>query len=77
MTLPSLLFAAAALIPAITSPAEGAPRSPMGMLVAALCNGGSIAMPLGPGSAPPATAPCCCAKGCRTGARRKRFDPKQ
>jgi hypothetical protein len=74
---PSLLFAAAALLPAMTAPAEGTPRlSAVGALVVALCNGGSVMLPLAGGSpAPDATV--CCAKGCRAGARRKRIDREQ
>jgi hypothetical protein len=76
MTPPSLLFAAVALVPAMTSPAEGAPQqSAVSALVVALCNGGSMTVPLGTGS-PPAT-PCCCAKGCRASRKRNRFDREQ
>ena len=76
MTPPALLFAAAALVPAMTAPSESGPQlSTVGALVVALCNGGSMTVPLGSGS-PPAT-PCCCAKGCRTGAKRKRIDREQ
>ena len=76
MTPPSLLFAAAALVPAMTNPAEGAPRlTGAAALVVALCNGGTVAAPLGAGDSPPAAA-CCCAKGCRE-ARRQRIDRKQ
>ena len=69
MTPPSLLFAAAAMLPAMTAPAEGALQNATGgVLAVGLCNGGSIALPLGSG-APPATSPCCAAKGCRTGGK--------
>jgi hypothetical protein len=76
MTPPSLLFAAAAaLLPAMTAPSEGAPQlSTVGAVVVALCNGGSMMVPLGSGSQP--ATPCCCAKGCRTG-KRKRIDREQ
>ena len=78
MTPSSVLFAAAALIPAMTAPGEGAPQlSAAGALVVALCNGGSMVLPLTGGTPSPATAPCCCAKGCRAGTRRKRIDRKQ
>lgn len=77
MTPPALAFAAAALIPAMTAPAEGAPQlSAAGEMLVALCNGGAIALPLGPGSPPPAAAPCC-AKGCHGSDKRKRLDRKQ
>ena len=76
MTPSGLLFAAAALVPAMTSPAEGTPQlSAISALVVALCGGGSMTVPLGAGS-PPATA-CCCAKGCRAGRKRNRFDREQ
>ena len=75
MTTPALLFAAAALVPAMTSPADGAPRlSTASVMVVALCNGGSMTVPLGSGPSP--ATPCCCAKGCR-GGKRKRIDRKQ
>ena len=71
MSPPNVLFAMAALIPAMTAPAEGTPRSPIaGAIAVALCGGDSVTLPLGNGT-PPATPPCC-AKGCRTGDRRKR-----
>jgi hypothetical protein len=73
MSPPSLLFAAAALVPAMTAPADGAPQlSAASALLAALCNGGSMVLPLAPGAPQPAT-PCCCAKGYK----RKRIDRKQ
>ena len=76
MTPPGLHFAAAALVPAMTSPANGTPQlSAVSALVVALCGGGSMTVLLGAGS-PPATA-CCCAKGCRTGRKRNRFDREQ
>lgn len=77
MSPPSLLFAAAALLPAMTAPSEGTPQlSTVGALVVALCNGGSMTVPLRSGSQP-ATAPACCAKGCRSGAKRRRIDREQ
>ena len=76
MTPSSLLFAATALLPAMTAPSEGAPHvSTAAAVVVALCNGGTMSLPLGNGS-PPGTAPCC-AKGCRSGDKRRRIDPKQ
>jgi len=76
MNPPVLVFAAAALIPAMTAPSDGTAR----MIGAAtfavtLCDGGSLVLPLGNGAPRPAT-PCCCAKGCRE-ARRQRIDRKQ
>ena len=77
MTPPALLFAAAALLPAMTAPSEGTPQlSTVGALVIGLCNGGSMSVPLRSGP-PPYTAPACCAKGCRGGAKRKRIDREQ
>ena len=78
MSAPSLLFAAAAMIPAMTAPAEGVLHAAAdGPLVVGLCNGGSVAIPFANGTPPPATAPCCAAKGCRTGDKRRRIDRKQ
>lgn len=77
MTPPALLFAAAALIPAMTAPSEGTPQlAGAAALVVSLCSGGSMVLPLGSGAPQPAT-PCCCAKGCRSGGKRKRIDRKQ
>lgn len=77
MTPPALLFAAAALVPAMTAPSEGAPQlSAAGALIVALCNGGSMMLPVSPVSPQPAE-PCCCAKGCRTGEKRRQVDRKQ
>lgn len=72
MTPPSLLFAAAVLVPAMTgAPGDaGAERVPT--LALALCAGGSLMLPLGNQPAP-GTAPCC-AKGCHAGGRRRRHD---
>jgi hypothetical protein len=76
MTPSSLIFAAAALVPAMTAPSEGAPQVSTGAALAvALCNGGTLSLPLGSG-APPATAPCC-AKGFPGSDKRKRIDRKQ
>jgi len=76
MTPPAALFAAAALIPAMTAPAEGTPQlSRLGALAVALCGGGTMVLPLGSGA--PAAQPCCCAKGCRSEAKRRRIDRKQ
>jgi len=78
MTPPALLFAAAALVPAMTAPAEGAPQvSAAAALLVALCDGGSMVVPLGTGAPLPTATPCCCAKGCRGGDKRKRIDRKQ
>ncbi len=82
MSASGLLFAAVAMLPAMTLPAEGALHSATGgALAVALCNGGSIAIPLAGGSAPPFTPPCCAGKGCRTGDKRSlrasRIDRKQ
>lgn len=79
MTPPSVLFALAALLPAMTAPAEGTPQPPAVVaLVVALCTGGSTILPLRSDNAPPpAMAPCCCAKGCRTGGKRQPIDRKR
>lgn len=75
MSAPTLLFAAAALLPAMTASAEGTPQAAEAALIVGLCNGGSVVLPLGNG-APQPTTPCCCAKGCR-GDKRRRIDRKQ
>ena len=67
----SLTFGIAAMIPVLTGPLP----APENALTVALCNGGSIEIPLGDrdGDAP---APCE-AKGCHAGNCRKQFDPAQ
>lgn len=78
MTAPNLLFALAALIPAMVAPAEGTPQLPAaGAIVVGLCNGGSMILPFGNGAPLPGTAACCCAKGCRNDDKRKRTGRKQ
>ncbi len=73
MTPPILLFGAVALVPAMTAPSEGAPQlSTAGALIVALCNGGSMVLPLAPGSQQPASAQCCSARGCRSDHKRGR-----
>jgi hypothetical protein len=76
MTPPVVLFAVAALIPAMTAPSEEAPQlSSLSALVVALCGGGSMVLPLGQGT--PTAQPCCCAKGYRSESKRRRIDRKQ
>jgi hypothetical protein len=76
MTRPLVLFAAAALIPAMTAPSEGlAQVSPVSALIVALCGGGSMVLPVGNGA--PAPQPCCCAKGCRPESQRRRTKRKE
>ncbi len=52
-----------------------------GVLIAQLCNGGTIAIPLGDGKAPPPPEPCsmkaCHAGNCRNSSDRKQFDRSQ
>jgi len=74
MTPPLVLFAAAALIPAMTAPSEGlAQVSPVSALIVAFCGGGRMVLPLGNGA--PAPQACCCAKGCRSESKRRRIKP--
>jgi hypothetical protein len=68
---PALLFAAAALIPAMTGTPGDAGAEQVRMFTLALCAGGSMMLPLGNQQPAPATAPCC-AKGCHAGGRRRR-----
>jgi hypothetical protein len=68
------LFAAVALLPAMTGPLGGAERTSLQML---LCGGGAVSLPLDGLPAPKdGTAPCC-AKGCHSPSCRKRFDRAQ
>ena len=62
-----------ALLPAMTGPLAAAERS----LEVALCNGGSLSLPLGGTPAPAEGSRPCCAKGCHSSSSRKRFDRTQ
>lgn len=63
------VFATAAMIPAMIGPA---PAKAGAELVMALCNGGTITLPVTGGNTPPGPAQGpCCAKGCHTSDRRK------
>ncbi|MDR7101030.1 hypothetical protein [Croceicoccus sp. BE223] len=67
------LFALVALVPAMLG---SAPRQDSrAELVARLCNGGAVVIPL-PGKAPAPPARCA-QKGCHAGCNRKRLDPSQ
>ena len=68
------LLGTLALLPAMIGPLEAEAR----MLVAPLCDGGVVSIPVGQGDAPPGPpqGPCC-AKGCHAGASRKRLDRSQ
>ena len=70
MTPPGLLFAAAALVPAMTGSPDATTVERTGPLALALCAGGSMMQPLGPRQSAPGTAPCC-AKGCHAARRRR------
>jgi len=67
------LFGALALLPAMTGPLAAAEQR----LEVALCNGGSISIPLGGQPAPEEGSKPCCAKGCHSSSCRKRFDRAQ
>lgn len=67
------LFALVALVPAMLGPA---PRQDgRAELVAQLCNGGAMVIPL-PSETPEPPARCA-QKGCHAGCNRKRLDPSQ
>ena len=71
---PGLVFAAAALLPAMTGVPSEAGSERARSLVLALCGGGLLAVPLGGGDPPaPGTVPSC-AKGCHAGGRRRHND---
>lgn len=66
-------FAILALLPAMTGPLAAADRS----LEVALCNGGSLSIPLRGNPAPEDGSKPCCAKGCHSSSCRKRVDRAQ
>ncbi|MGI9376740.1 hypothetical protein EB810_11675 [Altererythrobacter sp. FM1] len=71
------ITAIVALIPAIVGPAPADGEAASGGLIAQLCNGGTISIPVNGQPLPPTTQPCC-AKGCHSSERkRKQFDPAQ
>jgi len=67
------LFAALALLPAMIGPLEAEARA----LVAPLCGGGAVSIPVAPDGPPGPVQGPCCAKGCHTGSSRKRLDRTQ
>jgi hypothetical protein len=68
------LFAALALLPAMTGPIGGAEQASLQVL---LCGGGAMSTPLEGSPAPrDGTAPCC-AKGCHSSSSRRRLDHAQ
>ena len=67
-------FSAVALLPAMAGPLPTLVRD--GAIIVELCNGGTVAIPLGNNGPPSGDVPCC-AKGCRSGEKRKRFDSRQ
>ena len=73
MIRPLPLFAGLALVPAMTGPQPAEARG----IVAALCSGAAVEIPIG-GDAPPGRdqGPCC-AKACHAGGCRKRVDTSQ
>lgn len=75
MSLPASLFAIAALVPAMSGPtsASGGVRE----LTLPSCFGHSVTIRLAPaGDGTPAPT-ICCAKGCESRDRKRKFDPGQ
>ena len=70
MSMSLQVLAAAALLPAMVGPLP-APQGSAGLIVLALCNGGTITMPADKAPAAPGTQPCC-AKGCHTAERKRK-----
>lgn len=68
------LFAAIAMLPAITGPIGG---SETRSLAVPLCGGGMTSVPLDRVPAPLNGSTPCCAKGCHSSSSRKRFDRRQ
>ncbi|GEM_PF-2567239 len=76
MTGASLALALTALVPAISGPLPIEQGRAM-ILELAMCNGGTVRIPVERDlPAVPATTPCC-AKGCRSRKRATPFDPEQ
>jgi len=73
MTRIELLFGLASLLPAALNTAPGTHHQ---SLLVRLCTGAAavqtVRLPIGPASLPGSDAPGCCAKGCHSGASRKR-----
>jgi hypothetical protein len=70
----SALFAAAALLPAMTGPIGGAQQASLQVL---LCGGGAMSIPIEGSPAPQDGSAPCCAKGCHSSSSRKRLDRAQ
>ncbi|WP_305097164.1 hypothetical protein [Croceibacterium aestuarii] len=70
----TVMFATLAMVPAMVGTIEAGGHT----FNLALCNGGSLTIQIPAQQAPPpGTQPCCVEKGCRSGAKRKRFDSAQ
>jgi len=70
----AVLLAALALIPAMVGPSgSGQART----MTIALCEGGSVTIPLGGSPSAPASRGACCEKGCHSASSRKRLDRAQ
>ncbi|GGB89152.1 hypothetical protein GCM10011494_04350 [Novosphingobium endophyticum] len=67
------LLSALALVPAMIGPLQAEARS----LVAPLCGGASLSIPVAPEGPPGPSQGPCCAKGCHAGSCRKRLDRPQ
>jgi hypothetical protein len=82
MTRVELLFGLASLLPAALNTSPGSHHE---ALLVRLCTGAAsvqtMRLPVGPASLPGSDAPGCCAKGCHSGASRRRghrrIDPSQ
>ena len=71
MTVSGLIFAAAALVPAMTGVPGQTGAERVRALTLALCGGGSMILPLGENGLPASGTTPCCAKGCHAGGRRR------
>jgi hypothetical protein len=70
----SVLFAALALIPAMIGPVQS---SSIRTITVALCEGGTMAIPVGGSPSGPESKGACCEKGCHSSSSRKRLDRAQ
>lgn len=71
------LISLAALAPAMIGPLPAPANASASAIVVALCGAGTVSIPVGPEGVPGPTQGPCCAKGCRSGASRKRIDRAQ
>jgi hypothetical protein len=77
MTVLVQIIGIAALVPAMAGPISPPDARAPARLMLALCQSGSLAIPMEQGDRPAMPATICCAKGCHRDKKRGCVDPEQ